>query len=162
MRPRHRQKGIKNGAERELKELRGQVRATFAEVLDMDPARSPTTAHFVNDLGGDSLQSISLAIKLEEKYDLLIPTEAFQSCVCVNDVARCCTACERPDEEAERRSTKRAITRFEDTPEYAAFLERQQGHRQAGARPVFRLPRVPPHRHLRAWTDGRGAELRLL
>ena len=73
--------------ERELKELRGQVRRTFSEVLDIDPAEVTDTAHFVNDLGGDSLQSISLAIKLEEKYDLLIPNEAFQSCVCVDDVA---------------------------------------------------------------------------
>jgi 8-amino-7-oxononanoate synthase/acyl carrier protein len=115
--------------ERELKELRGQVRRTFSEVLDIDPAEVTDTAHFVNDLGGDSLQSISLAIKLEEKYDLLIPNEAFQSCVCVDDVAHLLYRLRHGQtEEAETASEdKTPITRFEDTPEYAAFLERRKG-----------------------------------
>ena len=68
-------------------ELREQVREMFAQVLETSPEAISDTAHFIDDLCGDSLQSISLSIRLEEKFDLLIPTAAFMSCVCVNDVA---------------------------------------------------------------------------
>ena len=105
--------------EREKEELREQVRALFAEVLEMDKADISDTAHFIDDLGGDSLQSISLSIFLEEKFDLLIPNEAFLSCFCVNDVARLIYDLQHGlTEQAEevRPEQVKMITRFEDTP----------------------------------------------
>jgi 8-amino-7-oxononanoate synthase/acyl carrier protein len=123
----------------DLGRLKNEVRAVFAEVLELDPAEIADDSHFVNDLGGDSLQSISLAVKLEEKYDLLIPTEAFQSCVCVNDVAALISdllnGVDRKKDE--RRKNSRQISRFEDTPEYAAFAKRQQGIEKLEHNPYF-------------------------
>ena len=119
--------------------LRDEVRAVFAQVLDIDPAKIADDSHFVNDLGGDSLQSISLAVKLEEKYDLLIPTEAFQSCVCVADVARLISELQQggTGRREERRRSGRQISRFEDTPEYAAFAKRQQSIEKLEHNPYF-------------------------
>ena len=111
----------------EVDQLRRQVRAAFAQVLELEPEQVADDAHFVNDLGGDSLQSISLAIKLEEKYDILIPTEAFQSCVCVNDVVKLLYGIIHGIEEKPRAKVgPKAIVRFEDTPEYKSFLERRK------------------------------------
>lgn len=127
-------------AENEMDALREQVRGMFAAVLETDPASISDTAHFINELGGDSLQSISLSIRLEEKFNLLIPTDAFMSCVCVNDVARLLYDLrhgrnERP--ECEEHRQVKPITRFEDTPEHAAFQERLRGIEAAGENPYF-------------------------
>ena len=126
--------------EREKEDLREQVREMFAQVLEMDKADISDTAHFIDDLGGDSLQSISLSIFLEEKFDLLIPNEAFLSCFCVNDVARLIYDLQHglteQAEEAEPEQVK-MITRFEDTPEYAAFMKRLEGMEKTGENPYF-------------------------
>lgn len=37
--------------------LRKQVRELFAQVLEMDAAQISDTAHFIDELGGDSLQN---------------------------------------------------------------------------------------------------------
>lgn len=127
-------------AEKELAELREQVRETFAAVLETDAAAISDTAHFIYDLGGDSLESISLSISLEEKFDLLIPTDAFMSCVCVHDVAQLLyNLCHGLNGQAviEEHKPVKMITRFEDTPEHAAFQERLRGMEAAGDNPYF-------------------------
>lgn len=127
-------------AEKELAELREQVRKTFAAVLETDPASISDTAHFIYDLGGDSLESISLSISLEEKFDLLIPTDAFMSCVCVNDVAQLLYNLRHGlngQAVIEEHKPAKMITRFEDTPEHAAFQERLKGIEAAGDNPYF-------------------------
>ena len=127
-------------AEKELAELREQVRKTFAAVLETDPAAISDTAHFIYDLGGDSLESISLSISLEEKFDLLIPTDAFMSCVCVKDVAQLLYDLRHGlhgQAVCEEHKPVKMITRFEDTPEHAAFQERLKGIEAAGENPYF-------------------------
>lgn len=127
-------------ADRELARLRQQVRETFAAVLETDPDAISDTAHFIDELGGDSLESISLSIALEEKFDLLIPIDAFMSCVCVRDVAQLLYNLRHGLTEqaagAEQKLVKQ-ITRFEDTPEHAAFQARLKGIETAGDNPYF-------------------------
>ena len=127
-------------ADKEMVELREQVREMFAAVLEMAPAAISDTAHFIYELGGDSLQSISLSIRLEEKFDLLIPTDAFMSCVCVNDVAQLLYNLRHGLNEhaaSEEQKQVKMIARFEDTPEHAAFQERLRGIEVAGDNPYF-------------------------
>ncbi|GHC40230.1 acyl carrier protein [Streptomyces cinnamoneus] len=45
-----------------------QLRAAIAEVLELDPAEVTDDAHFVRDLGGDSLLALEMQIVLETQY----------------------------------------------------------------------------------------------
>ncbi len=120
--------------------LKEEIRRTFAEVLHTDAGKIADDAHFIYDLGGDSLSSISLSIKLEEKYNLLIPTEAFRSCVCVNDVTALIDGLLHGETAAKEEKQPEAvtpITRFEDTPEYAAFAKRLEGIEKLESNPYF-------------------------
>ncbi|GAA2244857.1 hypothetical protein GCM10010232_34860 [Streptomyces amakusaensis] len=44
------------------------LRETVAEVLDVDEAKLTDEAHFVNDLGVDSLMALEVMVVLEKKY----------------------------------------------------------------------------------------------
>ncbi|MDR0896535.1 MAG: aminotransferase class I/II-fold pyridoxal phosphate-dependent enzyme [Oscillospiraceae bacterium] len=116
-----------------LEEIRQKVRAAFAEVLEMDLSAIGDEAHFIDDLGGDSLQSLGVSLKIEEIFSITIPMEEYTACTSVNDLSALIYAHLRGngpyaaeavrDEKAEIKP----ITRFEDTPEYAAFAKRLQG-----------------------------------
>ena len=43
-------------------------------------------SHFISDLGGDSLQVLSVSI-VEDMFSVLIPTEEYNQCVSVNALA---------------------------------------------------------------------------
>ncbi len=140
--PQNPKQPVENAAiqEEEMATLRKQVRELFAQVLEMDAAQISDTAHFIDELGGDSLQSISLSIRLEEKFDLLIPTEAFMSCVCVNDVTQLLYNLQHGlQEHADEEDSHpiHIISRFEDTPEYAAFQQRLADMEKVGRNPYF-------------------------
>ena len=49
----------------EQDDIEKQVAAFFADALSISQPVAPT-AHFVNDLGGDSLQMLSVMLKIEE------------------------------------------------------------------------------------------------
>ncbi|MFB6889891.1 acyl carrier protein [Kitasatospora sp. NPDC056327] len=44
------------------------LRALLADVLDVDVADVSDTAHFVDDLGVDSLMALEITVRLEEEY----------------------------------------------------------------------------------------------
>ncbi|VAW75849.1 hypothetical protein MNBD_GAMMA15-2524 [hydrothermal vent metagenome] len=47
---------------------------------------SITPANRLDELGIDSMQAIVLLYDLEERYDIEIPTEVFESIECVGDI----------------------------------------------------------------------------
>ncbi len=116
-----------------MDEVREKVRACFAEVLEMDVQNIGYDAHFVDELGGDSLQSLGVSLKVEEIFGVIIPTEDYTKCTTVNDLSAVVYALMQGygpfsaeavrDENAEIKP----ITRFEDTPEFAAFQKRLSG-----------------------------------
>jgi acyl carrier protein len=67
--------------------IRDEVREMFAQVLDIPAAQISDTAHFVYDLNGDSLLSLSFLTKVEEHYGILIEEEDYGSCATVQDMA---------------------------------------------------------------------------
>ena len=123
-----------------LEELQDLVRECFAQTLMMDAAEIGDTSDFIEDLGGDSLDSLDVAVRLEEKTGLALPEEAFRECRCVYDAARLLLKLEQGAVDtvpAEEKKEIRPITRFEDTPEYAAFHARLDPMEAAHTNPYF-------------------------
>ncbi len=52
-----------------------RVKQIIVEQLGVDAAEVTPTAHFVNDLGADSLDTVELVMALEEEFDTEIPDE---------------------------------------------------------------------------------------
>lgn len=52
-----------------------RVKKIIVDQLGVDAAEVTPTAHFVNDLGADSLDTVELVMALEEEFDTEIPDE---------------------------------------------------------------------------------------
>lgn len=53
--------------------LTDRVRRLVAEQLRVDEGIVTDESHFVNDLGGDSLDAVEIIITIEEKFEVDIP-----------------------------------------------------------------------------------------
>ncbi|MEV5974984.1 acyl carrier protein [Streptomyces sp. NPDC051921] len=51
------------------------LRALIAEVLDVDVAEVTDDAHFVNELGVDSLMALEIAVRLEQEFTVKLAEE---------------------------------------------------------------------------------------
>ncbi len=108
-------------------EIRAKVRRVYAETLDIPVNTVGDTAHFINDLGGDSLQVMSLSLKVEELFSVLIPVEEYGLCTTVNDLTNLLSQrmSGRPAEVEEKKDVT-PITDFTQTPEFQEFALREQ------------------------------------
>ena len=52
-----------------------RVKNIIVEQLGVNPSEVTPQAHFVNDLGADSLDTVELVMALEEEFDTEIPDE---------------------------------------------------------------------------------------
>ncbi|MDR1736908.1 MAG: aminotransferase class I/II-fold pyridoxal phosphate-dependent enzyme [Oscillospiraceae bacterium] len=114
----------------ELFELRGQVARCVAEVLKLPPEEIGFDKHFLNDLGGDSLDSLNLLVKAETVFALTLDDAAYRKCATVNDLARLIWrtrtgAADTAVKEPEAQVTQ--IASFTDSREYLAFRQRLEG-----------------------------------
>lgn len=57
-------------------DILGKVQKIVSEQLGVDEAEVKPEAHFANDLGADSLDTVELVMALEEEFDIEIPDEA--------------------------------------------------------------------------------------
>ena len=76
--------------EQEIKRLgalRELVRETFAQTLMIGADTISDTADFFDELGGDSLDSLDVAVHLEEICGQRVPEEEYALCRCVEDAA---------------------------------------------------------------------------
>lgn len=108
-------------------EMKKGIRALYAEALDIPESDIRDDAHFIDELGGDSLQVLGMSLKIEEKFGVTIPPEDFGKCVTINDLSAYLTA--RINGQTGEKSPEAPmvpITRFEDSPEYQAFAKRQE------------------------------------
>ncbi len=113
-----------------MDEIRRKVRQSFAEALETDAEQIGYDAHFIDDLGGDSLQSLGVSLKVEEIFGVIIPAEEYTKCTSVNDLAAVIFALKEgkgpyvSDAVRDERAEVVPITRFEDAPECIAFQKR--------------------------------------
>lgn len=116
----------------EIKQIKQEISKIFSEVLSIPLENIKEDSHFIDDLGGDSLNSISLMLKVEETYNIIIDQEEYYKCTNVNELALLAfhkIKGIKSSEEAAFTSgdqTKTAITRFEDSREFKVFDERQK------------------------------------
>lgn len=71
----------------EYQMIKTDIKKAFSEVFDLPEAEIGDTAHFINDLGGDSLSSIGLLAKVEDKYKIEIADSEYFSCLDVNSLS---------------------------------------------------------------------------
>lgn len=114
----------------QMEEIRQKVRQVYAESLELPVEQVADDAHFIDDLGGDSLQVLGMSLKIEELFNVLIPTEEYGRCTTVNDLSALLCARIRGDAACESAVSREdqavlPITRFEDSLEYQAFAARQ-------------------------------------
>lgn len=86
------QKGGKSNLETEIQAnesqmIKAELKRAVSDVLDLPEDKIGDTAHFINDLGGDSLSSISLLARVEEKYKIEIADSEYYKCPNVNSLA---------------------------------------------------------------------------
>ncbi len=114
----------------QMEEIKQKVRILYADALSLGSGAFSDDAHFIDDLGGDSLQVLAASLKAEEQFSITIPVEEYGRCTTVNDMSALVYAKlngvgayesqSEPDEEIV------PVTRFEDAPECIAFQKRIQ------------------------------------
>lgn len=84
------------GAKKETKKFEGfdektiqaiiePVRRLFSEVLILPLYKIDDNAHWINDLGGDSMNYVELCLKINDKFKITIPEEHYGQMTCIND-----------------------------------------------------------------------------
>ena len=58
-----------------MSDLNKKVIEIIVDKLGVEESKVTPEAHFVNDLGADSLDQVELIMQLEEEFDLEIPDE---------------------------------------------------------------------------------------
>ena len=121
-------------------EILRKVRTMYAEALEVPESEITDNANFIEDLQGDSLQVLSIALKAEEEWGVTIPAEEYGQCATVLGMTQVVetlldgpVGVARPAE----RIPVRPITRFEDSPEYCHFMDRQKALIGNGDNPYF-------------------------
>ncbi len=62
-----------------------KVKQIIVEQLTVDEAEVTPTAHFIDDLGADSLDIVELVMAFEEAFEIEIPDEDAEKIVTVKD-----------------------------------------------------------------------------
>lgn len=120
----------------EFQKIKSEVRRAFSEVLELHEEEISDYAHFIDDLGGDSLSSISLLAQVEAKYNIIIPDSEYYGCTNVISlsklISRKLKGLEAYEENTSNFSAVSPITSFEDSREYQAFMAKQKEARDFG------------------------------
>ena len=59
-----------------MSEIATKVKAIIVDKLGVDEKDVKETAHFANDLGADSLDTVELIMELEKEFGITIPEDA--------------------------------------------------------------------------------------
>ena len=65
-----------------------RVKQIIVEQLGVDAAEVTPQAHFVNDLGADSLDTVELVMAFEEEFGCEIPDDAAETILTVGDAIK--------------------------------------------------------------------------
>ncbi len=68
-----------------MSDIAARVRKIVVEHLGVDEAKATAEAHFIDDLGADSLDTVELVMAFEEEFNCEIPDEAAEKILTVQD-----------------------------------------------------------------------------
>ena len=66
-------------------EIRAEVKRLIANVTEREPEEIPDTAHFMDELGVDSLMAMEVMIAVDKKFKIDIPEEEFNKATNVDE-----------------------------------------------------------------------------
>jgi len=66
-------------------DVAGTIRALVAEILEMEDSEIKDGAHFVKDLGMDSMMALEILASIEKKFRIVIPEEMLPKFVNLSD-----------------------------------------------------------------------------
>ena len=61
------------------------MRSIFSKILILPKFKIEDDAHWINDLGGDSMSYVELITTIQDQFDVVIPEELYGQLVCIND-----------------------------------------------------------------------------
>tara|TARA_B100001250_G_scaffold343234_1_gene311832 strand:+ start:21 stop:257 length:237 start_codon:yes stop_codon:yes gene_type:complete len=68
-----------------MSDISEKVKAIIVDNLGVDVAEVVAEAHFTNDLGADSLDTVELIMEFEKEFDIQIPDDKAESIATVKD-----------------------------------------------------------------------------
>ena len=68
-----------------MSEIGEKVKAIIVDNLGVDAAEVVVDAHFTNDLGADSLDTVELIMEFEKEFDIQIPDDKAEAIATVGD-----------------------------------------------------------------------------
>ena len=68
-----------------MSDVAEKVKAIIVDNLGVDAAEVVDEAHFTNDLGADSLDTVELIMEFEKEFDIQIPDDKAESIITVKD-----------------------------------------------------------------------------
>lgn len=117
----------------DIEQLKKELKDCFSDVLGVAVDSIADDAHFVDDLGGDSLQSLELLTRIEEKYNVLIPDFEYYKCTNLDELSRLLlkhlngeAASYDKSGGSSGRVKRNPIKTFEDSREYSEFAKRKE------------------------------------
>jgi acyl carrier protein len=66
-------------------EIRSEIKRLVANVTEREPDEIPDSAHYMDELGVDSLMAMEVMIAVQKKYKIDIPEEEFNKASNVNE-----------------------------------------------------------------------------
>ena len=68
-----------------MADIAEKVRAIIVDNLGVDAGEVNAEAHFTNDLGADSLDTVELIMEFEKEFDIQIPDDKAEAIATVGD-----------------------------------------------------------------------------
>jgi acyl carrier protein len=68
-----------------MSEVQDKIKQIIVDELGVDEAEVTENAHFIEDLGADSLDLVELVMRFEEEFDIEIPDEDAEKIQAVRD-----------------------------------------------------------------------------
>lgn len=71
-----------------MSDVLARVKKMVVEHLDVEEDKVTEKAHFIDDLGADSLDTVELVMAFEEEFDIEIPEDAAEHLQSVGDAVK--------------------------------------------------------------------------
>ena len=71
-----------------MSDIAEKVKAIIVDNLGVDDAEVANEAHFTNDLGADSLDTVELIMEFEKEFDIQIPDDKAEAIATVGDAIK--------------------------------------------------------------------------
>ena len=71
-----------------MSDVLARVKKMVIEHLDVEEDKVTDKAHFIDDLGADSLDNVELVMAFEEEFDVEIPDDAAENIQTVGDAVK--------------------------------------------------------------------------